>query len=516
LKLQTGSIFGTPKPMKTLSAIFALLLFAAGARAALPQPDLIAQIHFAGAQRISASANFSAFTNEFCSAEALALRAQTADKLSGWLSGWLQKNLNTTVVGGAAKLRPLLDDLQKAEWFLEARAAAGGRPEVAIAIRQDECHAQLWQTDLKLFFPAATFKSTAGWLIFDSDPALLKLGDRLAQKISAPPSGWLDLDVNWPRLAQWHPKLKEFALPETQFTVTAPDTSFRINGKFSFPENLSLNLEPWRVPTNTLHQPFNSLTAVRGFASWFQSQAWAQPFQITPVPNQLFVWALPQVPFQTFAAIPVPDSVNALAQADTRLQPVLSAANARDYFITQITQGMTNNQIGWQGVPFIAPHLRSVREPAGQFLFWETFPNSPKSKPLPPELFARLATKDLVFYHWEITADRVPQLLNLSQFGLMVTRHKQLAGGSAGLKWLQRTGAALGNTDTEITQSGPAELTFARKAPGVFTAVELFALANWLEATNFPGCDLKLPPRPQKLKNLHPQPPGAMPPPAAH
>ncbi len=79
----------------------------------------------------------------------------------------------------------------------------------------------------------------------------------------------------------------------------------------------------------------------------------------------------------------------------------------------------------------------------------------------------------------------MPQLLNLSQFGLMVTSHKQLEAESAAFKWLQRTGATLGNTDTEITQSGPAELTFTRKAPGVFTAVELFALANWLEAAEF-------------------------------
>ncbi len=140
---------------------------------------------------------------------------------------------------------------------------------------------------------------------------MLKLGDRLAQKISAPPAGWLDLDVNWPRLAQWYPELKKLGLPETQFTVTAPDDDFRINGKFFFPENLSLNLENWRVPTNTVHQPFNSFTAVRGFAAWFQSQAWAQPYQITPAPNQLFVWSLPQMPFQTFAAIPVPDAGSA-------------------------------------------------------------------------------------------------------------------------------------------------------------------------------------------------------------
>ena len=491
--------------MKQLSATLALLLFAAAARAALSQPDLIALIHFAGAQKISADTNAAAFTNEFCSAEALALRAQTADKLSAWLAGWLQNNLNATVADGATKLRPLFDDLQKSEWFLEARGAAGGKPEVAIAIKLDASRAQLWRDNLKPFFAAATFKSAGGWLIFDSDPAALKLGDRLAQNISSLRAGWLEVDVNWLRLAQWYPKLKELGLPETQFTVTAPDANFRINGKFLFPENLALNLEPWRVPTNALHQPFNSFTAVRGFASWFQSQPWAQPYQLSPAPNQLFAWALPSFPFQTFAAIPVPDAADAMAQVYARLVPVFSAANARDYFVSPVTPEMTNNEIGFTGLPFIAPYLKALREPAGQFLFLEMFPNTPKSKPLPPELFSRLATKNLVLYHWEITAERMPQLLNLSQFGLMVTSHKQLEAESAAFKWLQRIGATLGNTDTEITQSGPAELTFTRKTPGVFTAMELFMLANWLEATNFPGCDLKLPPRSPRLKRLHQQ-----------
>jgi hypothetical protein len=30
------------------------------------------------------------------------------------------------------------------------------------------------------------------------------------------------------------------------------------------------------------------------------------------------------------------------------------------------------------------------------------------------------------------------------------------------------------------------------------TALEFFALASWLEAPDFPGCDLSLPPRLQK------------------
>ena len=178
--------------MKFPSAIAGLSLLALSVSAALPQPDLLAQIHFAGAQKISSDPHSTAFTNEFTSPEALALRAQTATKLANWLAGWLQTNVNVSVPGGAAKLRPLFDDLQSAEWFLDVRAAANGKPVVGIAIRLNPARAQLWQAGLSPFFPSATFKSVGGWLIFDSNPALLKLGDVGSRKDLRAPAGWLD------------------------------------------------------------------------------------------------------------------------------------------------------------------------------------------------------------------------------------------------------------------------------------------------------------------------------------
>ncbi len=396
--------------MKMLSAVIGTMLFALSARAALPQPDLIAQIHFAGAQKISADPHSNAFTNEFCCAEAVALRAQTATKLADWLAGWLQTNLNVTVADGPVKLRSLFDDLQTSEWFLEARTAANGKPEVAIAIKLDAARAQVWQVNLKPFFNAATFKSAGGWLVFDSNPALLGLGDRVAQKIYAPPAGWFDLDVNWPALAHWCPELKELALPETQFAITAPDNYFHINGKFYFPKNLALNLEPWRVPTNTVHVPFDSFTAVRGFASWLQSQPWAQPYQLSPPPNEFFAWSLPFSEYQTYAAMPVPDAASTFSKIYDGIVPSLAAANDRQDFMSPITPERTNNEANFSGVPFIGLKLRALSERAGQFLYMEMFPNTARSKPLPPELFQRLATQNLVFYHWEMTSNRVPQL----------------------------------------------------------------------------------------------------------
>jgi len=470
-------------------------------RAALPQPDLLMQIYFAGAQKISAAPNSVAFTNEFCSTEAVALRNQTAGKLSVWLAGWLQQHAGATVPDGAAKLRPLFDDLQSAEFLLEMREAAGGQVETAIAIKLPPARAQLWEANLKPFFATASFKPAGGWLIFDSNPNLLGLGNKLAQRLATPPAGWFAIDVNWPKLAQWYPTFKSLELPETQLTVTAPDNDFRINGKFYFPENLTINLEPWRVPTNTIHTPFNSFTAVRGFAGWYRSQPWAQPYQISPTPNQLITWSLPSFPFQNYAAIPVPDASSALDQAYEKLKPIMTKADFENQFLTSITPEMATNRIVFKGVPYAGLELKALVEPSGKFLYAELFPNSPRSsETLPPKLFERLATKDLVYYHWEITASRIPQLLHVTQLGLMITLHKQLDANSASYKWLQRIGAVLGNNDTEITQSGQAELTFARKTPGVFTAMEFFALANWVEATNFPGFDISLPPPSPRLR----------------
>ncbi len=503
-------------PMKKIFLLFTLWLAVVNVRAALPQPDLIAQIHFAGAQKISAAANFSAFTNEFCSAEAVVLRAQTANRLSVWLAGWLQKNTGVTVADGAAKLRPLFDDLQKSEWFLETRAAANGKPQVAIVIQLDTARAQIWQTSLKLFFPTTGFKFSDGWLTFVPDANSSTLGNSLFKKIFQPvdKNAWLVLDVNWPNLAQWNPDLITLGMPETQFTVTAPDDNLRINGKFYFPENLALNLEPWRVPTNTLHQPFVSFTAVRGFSKWFAAQPWAQAYQLSPTPNQYFTWAMAQIPYQTFAALPVANAADALAQAYARLQPLVQPQpGAPGMFLASSKLTLTNNEIFLTGVPFISPFMRVVNEPAGQFLLAGAFPNTPRSKPLPPELFQRLAEKNLVFYHWEITAERLPTALNLSQLGFVLTSHRQLGGESAAMKWIQKTAPKLGNTVTEIFQIAPDQMTFTRKSPGIFTAVEMLALGNWLEAPNFPGCDLRLPQR-SSLKNLHPRPPAGLPAPS--
>lgn len=517
----------------------AAMTVAMAAPAAPAAPDLIARIHFAGATQVSADTNAVAFTKLWCSPEALALRDQTLDKLSRAPHAWFRSQLSPGAGDGTKQLRPLLDDLSGAEWFLQVRDGANGSPEYALAIRLDSGRAQLWQANLKSVLEAWTgmavqkipngwslkkhlppdlirFVRAGDWVVFGLGQDALPMNDELVRHVTAEKrpapvekNAWLTADLDWPRLARWFPSINPFDLPRTQLQLAGRAHNLHLDGKLIFPQALALTLEKWRIPVETIHAPLISFTALRGIAPWLARQKWAQPYEPSPVPNQMFVWAMDQVPLQTFAAWPVPDGKKALREIEQKM-----SANQgwQSQIVTPLTMTMTNNQIDWRGLPFVAPSLQAVREPAGDFLFASVFPNGPKNRPPPEELFAQLSQPDLVYYDWEITAERLKLLPQLSQLALMATRHQQLDAKSVAGKWLAAIGPTLGNSVTELTQTAPNELSLKRSAPGGLTAIELTALGSWLEAPNFPGCDLRLPPPMHRPKNRpHPQTAGEPP-----
>jgi hypothetical protein len=524
--------------MKKMPLIFAALLFTAAA-GAQSQPDLIAQIHFAGADRIAADTNSAAFSNEFCSAEARALELQTLDKLSRAPATWFKSKI-APGADGAAQLRPLLDDLPKSEWIFEMRDATNGSPEYALAIRLNEDRAQLWSKNLAAVLQGWTgigisqdrpgtwwlkkheppnliqFSRSGDWVVIDCGQDNLSLRGQIVPVPAKPldaETNWLTADLDWPRLARIFPALNEFDFPKIQMQAVGIGGNLQLTGRLALAQPLP-PLDNWRLPAATIRQQIVSFTAARGVAPWLARQPWMQPLEIQPQPEQLFIWALARVPFQTFAAEPVPDAGAALAQLDRRLS---ANTNWQRQFISPFTMTMTNSEISWHGMPFITPFVQAVREPAGDFLVGGFFPNAPKSAPLPQGLVAVLNQPGLVYYHWEVTAERLGELPQMSQLMLMLTRHRQLDGQSAAGKWLNRISPALGTTITEARQIAPNQLAFKRTAPVGLTALELLAFANWLDAPQFPSPDLRLPPpriRPGQRPLLLPAMPSAAPAPA--
>jgi len=468
------------------------------------QTDLIAKIHFLGGDKISADANSKSFAHEFTSPEAAALRAQTANKTATWLSGWLAKEQSVGAVpDGAAKLRPLLDDLQKSEWLLQIYVA-NGKPIPTIAIKLEPSRAELWKANLNPFH--ASFSESRGWLFCEfGNSSVLKSGDL---QIPASMSNWLSADLNWPRLAQLYPALAKFDFPKIQMQVVGSNGELRFTGKLNLSSPLPA-LAQWQLPATVIHQPFVSFTAARGIAPWLEKQSWAQRYEVSPMPNQFFVWALPAVPFQTFAAAPVPNANAAINQLGAKISAAQNPNPQPGALMMPITSQLTNNEITWRGIPFASPFIKALHEKSGDFLFGGYFPNVARSQPLPQELFAALNQPGLVYYHWETTSNRAPQVLQISQLGFLLTQHKQLDGNSVASKWLNSFVPKLGATVTTAAQTSPTEITFSRRAPGGFTAAEFYTLANWLEAANFPSCDLKLPPHPniKRRPSMHGQTP---------
>ncbi|HVU06926.1 MAG TPA: hypothetical protein VHG89_00115 [Verrucomicrobiae bacterium] len=490
-------------------------MFALTAIESPAQTNLIARIHFAGANAL-------AFTNFFCSAEAEALKSQTLDKLARAPYRLLQKRTPPGSTDEAAQWRPLLDDLAQAEWFLEINDTTGGSPEFALAIRLDKNRAELWSKNLSTVLEAWTKipagKIRGGWQLKKHEPPnlfrfvraddwvviglgqdALSLSDdlaRLARKgknfTRADENGWLSLNLNLLRLSRWIPFADQPNLPEIRLQVFPKDGGLHCLGKFVFPRPLDLRPEPWKIPTNVLHEPFVSLTALRGFQSFLQKQNDLDEYRRL-MPNQMFIWALDGIPFQTYVAAPYENATDVLVELNDKLTNRFAAV--LDANSPGSIQLATNHaEINWRGLPFVTPFVQAEQEPAGQFLFAGVFPNSPAGDPLPAQLFSALNQTNLVFYHWEITAQRFPQVLNLSQLALMLSGHPQLDGKSLAAKWLFQIAPKLGNTVTTVTQTAPDELTLTRRAPVGLTAAELIALAHWLEATNFPLGAFQLPP----------------------
>ncbi len=503
--------------MKQLLITLTAVLSVWSTQAAGLTGDLLVHIHFAGAQKIGTDPESAAFTNIFNCPEAQVLRSQTLDKLARFPRTWLKDNLAAGAVDGTDLIRPLLDDLVTSEWRLAMRDSGRRVPEFALAVRLPAGKDQVWEKNLATVLESWTkipaqpiaggwelkkhepptsvrFEHFKNWVVFSAWDKTSPLDKQIL--LDGKTSTWLTVDADWQKLAKLWPALNLADLPATHVEVIGRQGNLQLNGRAVFAGPAPIAREAWKLPANTIQGSFDSFTAVRGFLPWLRQQSWDPAYDLNPTPNQLFAWAIPQVPFLSFLAVPVPDAGQAVGEAFARLNPIIKDGNARRAFITPLFLLQTNNEISVEGAPpFISPFVATLKDPAGQFLLAGLFTKPMRSKPFPPSLLGELAKTNLVFYHWELTSQRLPQLLQISQLGLMMTRHKQLNANSAAAKWVSRITPALGPTTTEVVLTGPAELDGVRSAPAGLTAVELYALADWLEAPNFPGCDLSLPMR---------------------
>jgi hypothetical protein len=477
------------------------------------------------------------------------LEAHVLDKLS--LSPWrLLKGDAATNGAPVSLLRPLLDDLVQEEFYLEVRNPTNQLEELAFAIRLSTDRAALWQTNLAAVLESLTgaraTQANGGWSLKKHDaPDLVKLvraGEwtvvGLAQKsntllsdftnrirhTSTPLAAsnrqsstnhWLAIELDPSRLSQalaldWQSSAD---ISRISFSVTGDGASVHTQGEVKFSKPLGVDLEAWNVPTNLVRDPLISFTAVRGLRSWvWSSNAWSEFFGGVP-PNQLFLWSQHGIPIQTYFAAPSVIARDQVGEVTGRLLQVCNPWLATNG-MGQIVLLPGADGASWTGAPFMSPFLQAISLPGGEFIFGGLVPLGGTNRQPPAELLAQFSGRtNVMLYDWELTGPKIGSLLFVGQAFRVILQRPQMPFDSASLSWLKSAGSKFGNSGTVVSLTSSTNLSFTRKSSIGLTAVELHALADWLESPVFPrglhALDAPPPPRvsvDSKGQNAAPRP----------
>lgn len=476
------------------------------------------KFHWIGKKHLGHDGNATNFLTLWNLPESTKLETQTLDKLA--TAPWRLLPAATPLSNApVALLRPLLDDLLQEGFYLEARGAAPRPDELVFAIRLDESHAALWQTNLAVVLESLTGLKTVatgnGWSLRKHDAPdywrltrnqdwtllaastgeanalLTEVLARLQQDhlpFAAPATNtWLEANLPPALLGRAFPvAATNRDVPTLHVVVAGEAGGVRLRGEATFARALPPALaEAWQIPTNLIHDPLGAFTAVRGL----EGVSWPHPLLslvADSVPNQFFSWAIAYSPFETFFAFPAPDASNRV----TRFSE-LALATGNAFLKTNGTnlERMTNaNGLVWRNLPFLQPWLQAADTLAGSFVAGGYVPSMRTNRPAPPELLAQLrANTNLVYYDWEFTGSRIDAWIYLGQTLRLSFNKSQLPPDSAAGQWIQVLIPKLGNTATAVSRLSDRQLTFTRNSDLGLTGLEVHLLADWLEAPNFPA-----------------------------
>lgn len=503
-----------------------------GKAAALGSEDAVAlRYHFAGAAALAENTNFDRAKRILTFPPARHFQDLVLDRWAGIFSQALQFDAASN---SPALLRPLLNDLLQAESVGSFGGRGKDRMDFVLAARLDAKSTEAWQKSLAtaLHGPGEplTTEGFSGlrwnrpghnaiwilrardWVVAGRGEDLLPVREQYLQGIkqdnrpaTVTKEGWLGAEVDWPLLATWTTLSNcPVKLARTSVEVTSDTRRLHATATVSYPEAVPWQSEAWRIPKEWVGGPLSSFTASQDLAAYLQPNSTLSRLSSNPLTNQLFCWAMRELPLLNYAAWPVTEATNTLRKLGTEgpavLNPILEA---RDH--THLKWAPKSDQLTWLKLQLTSPTLEAVHDQSGDFLLAKLFPMEPKRVPVADKLWSQFEKSgNLVYYDWEITSMRLRQWRLLTEL-LPVYRppppaevaRQQKAAQNAKPPvlpnqlqtplaitdaWLAELTPALGldNTVTEVTRTSPTELTVVRNSQFLFTGLELVLLSHWL------------------------------------
>jgi hypothetical protein len=485
--------------------------------------DTLASFHFIGANTLTNNPNAARLRKIWALPESANFRNDVLEKLALASSKALTGDSSTN---RAASLQPLFNDLLLVESIGEFHGNVSA-PDVRLAVRLDDARSRVWETNLlkTLQSKAQTVKleDASGWEIKLSSGRSLKLvragkwtfvfeGNEPAAAQSAFLNGiknssladskkdWLEANVDWPKLQSILPEGFPLKLARTELKISGRGgEDLRTSVRVIYPEKLNWKSTRWEVPKTIIRDPLISFTAAQDVSPFFKPLKDFQQLSVNPLNNQFFFWAMSQMPFQWYFAMPAKNATNT-AKA---LVPQL-AANFNDDLKKReagtLLVASNHVDLHWRGLPIIVPFFGpSNPTNASDFLVGGIFPLVPSTNSAPAELFKQIEGRnDVVFYDWEITQARLGQWQMLSQmlpfFSKEVivsqkdpSKKTMVPSRAPEQKWISAVAPLLGNTVTEITFKAPNELDVVRKSHIGLNSFELVMLSHWLAHPKFPA-----------------------------
>ena len=516
-----------------LSAVLLVLPFAS--LGSEKPGNVVLQYHFVGATQLAEDTNAFTACRVFALKTTVAFEDLVLNRLAGKLAEALQFPTNKASV---ALLRPLLDDALRVESMASVGGAPGKPLDFVFAFDLDTDRSQRWQQSLKSVNSGTGEKFQAGsftgwqwkkggkdsvWMVPARDWLLVGRGESLASVRSAylqqikefgRPGPALvencfEADVDWPQLARsfsmdWCP----LKLARTQLGISAKGGTFYTIAHVTYPEAIQWQPRPMSFPTNLVREPLLSFATGQNVAPFLKSDDTLSRLCTDPLRDQFYFWSMSELAFESFVAWPVSNPSNTIKtlsdQALAELNPKLHALDG-----TELKWKPKQMRLVWMNLPMITPSVLRVGPTNGNFLLGALFPLTPGNGTAPPALWAQLeGKKDLVYYDFEFTGPRVRHLLTLTQVlpilnMLGVGPREPLKAGTPAAKsgakapgapavdprltieeqWLANLNTLLGRTATEVTKTGPNELTVIRNSQFVFSSLELVLLSHWLSDT---------------------------------
>lgn len=505
--------------------------------------ELVAKAHWIGKERLAADSGATNLLAIWNLPESSKLGDQTLEKLAA--TPWKFFPAATPASNATVSFfRAMLEDIVRSESYLELRAATNGGGQLAWAVRLDDERARLWQKNLPIVLESlggartarttgtptssfdytirntsptrgnpsdfrVTFTRAGEWILLalTRDTArqagegkllssfIRHIQDRHVPYKKSDTNYWATLEVDPKGISDalalgW--RLPELT-PRVSLTLVGEAGALRTRAELKFQQPLLLELEPWNVPTNLIHDPLIGFAAVRGMRPLLASSGYWNEARFGLPPNQACFWSQNGSAPLHFFAIPTTNASNQFRLISDALIQDVNPAMAAHATVFHTPMGKFEKQanaqrVRWRGVPLISPNLEVESVGGNSFITGGLFANVRTNSPMPEELLKQFRTdSNLLFYDWEITGPVEYRLIQVSQIGRFVFGRSRLSmTNNAALPWLVAISGKLGNSGTSIRRADEHTLTLSRLSTIGLTAFELHLLTEWLESPKFP------------------------------